>query len=355
MKFTSPHVWPAEWEHQAATWLAWPHNVATWPKRFELIPPAFVKLAIELSQFQSVHVLTGPAEARASAEAHLGKDALNEAGQATAHPIELHPIATNDTWIRDYGPTFVRRLDDGSVVGIDWRYNAWGGKYPPYGDDALATEFICREAGCTRSISPLHCEGGALDTDGLGTLLTTRSCLLSPTRNPGWTRDMVETELKRQLGVEKIIWVDGGELSGDDTDGHIDQLARFIAPGMVVAATSSEDGDPNSEGLEANLRQLRKCTAADGSPLSVHALPTPPPRIVDGQRAPESYCNFLFANNCLIVPTFRNEATDQAALRLLEQLLPQRKLIPLDAYDFIWGLGAWHCASQHQPADRHDA
>ena len=352
MKFTSPHVWPAEWEQQAATWVAWPHNLDTWPGRFESIPPAFVKLVVALSQFQSVHVLTGPANVRPSAAALLSKDALSKAGQLTQHPIQLHQVATNDTWIRDYGPTFVRRRDDGSLVGIDWKYNAWGGKYPPYGDDALAAEMICRAAGCTRSMSSLYCEGGALETDGQGTLLTTSSCLLSPTRNPGWTREMVETELKRQLGVEKILWVDGGGLSGDDTDGHIDQLARFVAPGVVVVATSSDAGDPNRDGLEANLQQLRQSTATDGSPLTVQALPTPPPRIVDGQRAPESYCNFLFANNCLIVPTFRNEATDQAALKLLGQLLPQRKLIPLDAYDFIWGLGAWHCASQHQPAVR---
>lgn len=356
MKITSPHVWPAEWERQSATWIAWPHNLETWPGRFEQIPQAFVKFILTLSQFQPVQVLSGPASARPTAEAFLSPEGLAQrlphSQPAPLHPIRIHQVPTNDCWIRDYGPTFVRRRDDGSLVGIDWKYNAWGGKYPPFDDDARAAEIVCRTVGCTRSISPMYCEGGGVETDGQGTLLTTSSCLLSPTRNPGWTRSMVEEELMRQLGIEKTIWLDGGGLAGDDTDGHIDQLARFVAPGIVVAATSSEVSDPNRSGLAANVHQLRQSTAADGTPLTVYPLPTPPPRMLDGSRVPESYCNFLFANECIIVPTFRSDATDQAALRLLGQLLPQRKVIPLDAHDVIWGLGAWHCASQHQPVVR---
>ena len=320
MKITSPHAWPAEWERQAATWIAWPHNLETWPGRFEQIPQDFVKFILTLSQFQPVHVLSGPTDVRPTAEAFLSEDALAQrlphSQLAPVFPIQVHQVPTNDTWIRDYGPTFVRRRDDGSLVGIDWKYNAWGGKYPPFDDDARAAETICRAIGCTRSMSPMYCEGGGLETDGQGTLLTTRSCLLSPTRNPGWTPNMVEAELMRQLGIEKVIWVDGGGLEGDDTDGHIDQLARFVAPGIVVAATSSEASDANRAGMAANVQQLRQSTA----------------------------------NGCVIVPTFRHDATDHAALRLLEQLLPQRKIVPLDAHDVIWGLGAWHCASQHQPA-----
>jgi agmatine deiminase len=236
------------------------------------------------------------------------------------------------------------------MVGINWHFNAWGGKWPPYDDDAKAGTVVCQTIGCLRSTSPLYCEGGALETDGAGTLLTTSSVLLNPNRNPGWSREMVEAELKRQLGVKKIIWVDGGGLLGDDTDGHIDQLARFVAPGEIVVATSSSMSDPNHAGLAENMHLLRRSLSASEEKFQVHALPTPPPRMVDQHRVPESYCNFLFANEVVIVPTFRNDKTDQHALRLLEQLIPNRRIVPLDAFDLIWGLGAFHCASQQQPA-----
>lgn len=340
MKIASPHTWPAEWERQAATWIAWPHNHETWPHHFEAIPAAFTNFIETLSRLQPVHVLTGPEGIQPSAEERL-QDLAN---------VRLHPIATNDAWIRDFGPTFVRRKDDGSLVGVDWKYNAWGGKYPPYQFDAAASEAICRTLGCPRSMSAMHCEGGGLETDGQGTLLSTSSCLLSATRNPGWSREMICSELRSQLGVEKILWIDGGGLQGDDTDGHIDQLARFVAPGIVVAATSSVADDPNRDGLEHNLRLLQQAQDARERPLTVHSLPTPPPRLVAGQRVPESYCNFVFANGAVIVPTFRHERTDHYALDLLTRLLPDQQIIPLDAYYLVGGLGAWHCASQQQPA-----
>lgn len=339
MRYESPHVWPAEWSRQSATWIAWPHNLETWPQRFHNIPTTFVRFIDELSHFQSVHVLAGPTGVQPSARDRL----------ADRPNIIIHDVPTNDTWIRDYGPTFVTRVDDHSLVGIDWKYNAWGGKYPPYDDDARVAEFVCRTLGCTRSMSSMYCEGGALETDGAGTLLTSSSCLLSPTRNPGWSREMVETELKNQLGTTNIVWVDGGGLAGDDTDGHIDQLARFVAPGVVVAATSSQVGDPNHAGLQANMQILKQASDAREQPFAVHALPTPAPRFVDGKRVPESYCNFLFANGAVFVPTFRSDATDRGAIDLLSQLIPDRKIVPIDCYDLIWGLGALHCASQQQP------
>jgi agmatine deiminase len=339
MSAHSPHSWPAEWEPQAATWIAWPHNRATWPDRFTPIPGVFRKFIAELSQVQPVHVLSGKSSLPEPPQDYLS-DLKN---------VTVHAIATNDTWIRDFGPTFVRRLDDGALVGVNWHYNAWGGKWPPYDDDAKAGTAICQTIGCLRSASSLYCEGGALETDGEGTLLTTSSVLMSPSRNPGWSREMVEGELKRQLGVLRILWIDGGGLQGDDTDGHIDQLARFVAPGVVVAATSSSLSDPNHAGLAENVRILRKSLSATEAKLEVFSLPTPPPRSVDQHRVPESYCNFVLANGIVIVPTFRNDATDQPALRLFEQLLPNRRIIPLDASDLIWGLGAFHCASQQQP------
>lgn len=342
MNTTSPHFWPAEWEQQTATWIAWPHNLETWPDRFEPIPALFVKFIEAISRFQQVHVLSGPAGIEVTAEEHLS----NLSG------VTIHSVATNDTWIRDYGPTFVTRKADGTLVAVDWQYNAWGDKYPPYDDDARATERIRRIIGCELSASAMYCEGGAIDGNGAGTVMATTSCLLSPTRNPGWTRDMVEDELKRQLGIDKILWVDGGGLAGDDTDGHIDQLARFVGPATVVAASSSQPDDPNRQGLERNVGTLREATTRDGIRLNVHTLPTPPPRFIGNKRVPESYCNFLFVEGAVIVPTFRHDPTDQMAIELLGRLIPDRKIIPIDAHELVWGLGAFHCASQHQPAPR---
>ncbi len=338
----SPYTWPAEWETQSATWIAWPHNQQTWLNRFEPIPNTFEQFITELARVQTVHVLSGPHGLRYPASRNL----------SNVPNVQIHDVVTNDTWIRDYGPTFVRRLDDSALVGVDWQFNAWGGKYPPFDDDARAAQSICKIIGCPRSDSAMYCEGGALETDGAGTLLTTSSVLMNPSRNPGWSREMVAGELQRQLGVKKIIWVDGGGLLGDDTDGHIDQLARFVAPGTVVAAESSRLSDPNHAGLAENLRILRNAKLADGTRIEVHALPTPAPRFVDQKRVPESYCNFLFANGIVIMPTFQSDTTDRAALRLFEQLLPDRKIIPLDATHLIWGLGAFHCASQQQPVGK---
>ena len=335
---SSPHSWPAEWERQEATWIAWPHNVTTWPGHFDSIPRFFERFANELAGFQPVRVLVNPKNPNGAAE--------RLAGRAN---ITLHEIETNDCWIRDFGPTFVKTRAHGELVGIDWRYNAWGGKYLPYDADAAAAERVCWLAGTMRSRSPMHCEGGALETDGAGTLITTNSCLLAPNRNPGWTRTMLEAELSRQLGVSQIIWLGGKSLEGDDTDGHVDQVARFIAPGIVVVA-STDTGDQNHAGLRDNARVLREAVDARGKRLEVHELPLPPPRCHQGARIPESYCNFVFVNGALFVPTFRNPETDRVAVELLAGLLPDRQIIPLDASDLVLGLGALHCISQQQPA-----
>lgn len=340
MIIASPHYWPAEWEPQAATWISWPHNRDTWPDRFENIPDHFCKFALTLADTQPVNVLAVDEVLQDQHRSIL----------ATKPNIRIVPIPTNDVWIRDYGPTFVRRNDDHSEVGVCWKYNAWGGKYPPYDRDAVVAATICQELQCQRSVSSLYCEGGALETNGAGTLLTTSSCLLNPNRNPGWTRQMVEAELRQQVGVEKIIWVDGGGIEGDDTDGHIDQLARFVNANEVVAATSSTEHDPNFRYLEQNVRILERSHSAEGEPLKIHRLPTPPPRFVGDARVPESYCNFLIANKVVIVPTFRNLRTDNYAVELISSFFPSRAVIPLDAYDISWGLGAFHCASQQQPA-----
>lgn len=344
--------WPAEWEPQAAIWLAWPHNRETWPGHFEGVPAAFTRFVRATAEVVPVRIAVDPGAA-SDAEKHVG-------GIAN---VTLVDCPTNDCWIRDYGPTFVFESgDDASgteIIGIDWRYNAWGGKYPPWDRDAAAAERIVDHArlsdpkiqeGIRREESPLCCEGGALETDGRGRLLTTPECLITETRNPGWDQERIAHELHRRLGVTEILWVDGGGLEGDDTDGHIDQLARFVDPQNVVCAVCDDPDDPNHRPLEANYRQLRIWGRQTDPLVEVHRLPIPAPRRIDGQRVPESYCNFLIAGaSRVIVPQFSQPAADERAVAVLRELMPGMEIYPLGASELVWGLGAFHCASQQQP------
>jgi agmatine deiminase len=331
--------WPAEWEPQDAIWFAWPHNKKTWPGHFEPIPSAFAEMVNSVAEFV-------PAKVLASSGRHA-----KAARKLLRAEVTLVDIATNDCWIRDYGPTFVHEGND--VIGIDWKFNAWGGKYPPWDDDAAAAGQICNLAGKLRESSKMTLEGGAIEGDGNGRLLTTPVCLRTANRNRGWSRDRIARELHKRLGVNEIVWVEGGGLDGDDTDGHIDQLARFVTPNDVVVAVSSDANDSNARGLATNFAQISAWAEQTSPVVNVHALPTPPPRSIDGQRVPQSYCNFLIlADKAIIVPTFGNRKTDQQAMGLLRELRPKSKVIPIDASDFIWGRGAWHCASQQQPAKR---
>jgi agmatine deiminase len=330
--------WPAEWEGQGAIWFAWPHNRSTWPGNFASIPAAYAALVRQASEYLPAKLLAaGPLADQA------------KRFFAAARDVEMIEIPTNDLWIRDYGPTFV--LEGGDLIGIDWRYNAWGGKYHPHDSDAAAAKAVCAVAGVRCESSPLGLEGGAIETDGQGRLLTTPDCVITDSRNPGWTREQISEEFVRRLGVSEIVWVDGGGLEGDDTDGHIDQLARFVNPEHVVCAVSSDRDDPNREGLERNYQQLVRWGEETSPRVTIHRMETPPPRFMTGgNRVPESYTNFLMlADRAVLVPTFRHRRYDDAAMRLLRELLPGRPIIGIDAFDFAWGLGAWHCASQQQP------
>ncbi len=244
---TDMRRWPAEWEPQSAIWLAYPHRQRTWPRHLTAARDAFAQFANTASEHIHVNVL-----AQAGS---LG----NAARKALSANIELHDIPTNDTWLRDYGPTFVHSTSAGSdrkVIGINWHFNAWGGKFRPWDDDDAAASLICRRIGVTCENSRLTLEGGAIEGDGQGRLLTTPICLENANRNPGWTRDKIANELHKRLGVTEIVWVDGGGLEGDDTDGHIDQLARFVTPTDVVVAVSSVADDPNAAGLRCNHLQV---------------------------------------------------------------------------------------------------
>jgi agmatine deiminase len=326
---------PAEWEPAEAVWISWPHKPDTWPGRFQAIEPLFADLVRTLAEVLPVRVLASDAIAP-SAQQHL----------AGCPRVDLVPIPTNDCWIRDYGPSFVQV--DHQLCGIDWRYNAWGGKYPPWDDDDRAAKLICRHANIRCQTSELCLEGGAIETDGRGRLLTT-GCLLTKSRNPDWTKEQIAEHLYQLLGITEIAWVDGGSLQGDDTDGHIDQLARFIDPQHVVVATCEQQSDPNWSGLQTNLRQLEIWGACSEPAVEIHRLPIPPARFIDGARLPESYCNFLrLGDECTLVPTFGCKQTDDRAIGLLHDLL-STQVIGFDCRDLVWGLGALHCASLNQP------
>lgn len=290
------------------------------------------------SRFLPVKVLASGELAQAARQ-HLGNRA----------DIELVDVATDDCWIRDYGPTFVKQADE--LVAIDWRFNAWGGKYPPWNADAAAAQAICQHSGVRRLASEFFLEGGGIEGDGRGRLLTTSSCALSETRNPGRDRQQLTAELADKLGTNEVVWVDGGGLVGDDTDGHIDQLARFVDAENIVCAVSSDPHDPNHDGLEKNYQHLVAWGQQTSPRVTVHRLPTPPVRLIGSARVPESYCNFLIlGGDAVLVPTFRQPTHDQAAIGLLRELMPRHAVIGVCAYHFAWGLGAWHCASQQQPA-----
>ena len=329
--------WPAEWEPQSAIWLSWPHNPETWPGRFQHVPETFRQFVEACCDLVRVRILVAPQAAETAAS--LVGDLAN---------VDLIECPTNDCWIRDFGPTFVAEND--RIIAVDWRYNAWGGKYPPWDDDAAAASKIAKWAGTECEPSELGCEGGALETDGTGRLLTTPDCLITDSRNPGWDQERVAQELHRRLGVHEILWLDGGGLEGDDTDGHIDQIARFVDPENVVCAVCDDADDPNREVLESNYRQLRVWGRETSPSVNVHRLPIPPRRYIDGQRVPESYCNFLIVGaKRVILPIFNSADSDAYAIELMTRLMPDFEICPIDATHLAWGLGAFHCASQQQP------
>jgi len=328
---------PAEWEPQAATWLSWPHKLASWPGKFAPIPRLYARLVRELAAAQPVHILAG-GHPMAQARVMVGR----------MPNVWLHDIPTDDAWIRDSGPTFLVGPPGAPPALVDWGYNAWGGKYPPYENDDAIGRLIARRLGRVCYEPGIILEGGAIDVDGRGTLLTTEQCLLNPNRNPQLSRADVERYLADYLGARKVLWLAGG-IVGDDTDGHIDELARFVAPKTVVAAVEEDSRDENFAPLQDNLRRLRAMTDAAGEPLTVIPLPLPRPIWHDGQRLPASYCNFYLANGLAIVPQFGDPA-DARAVEILGRLLPGRRICPLDARDLAWGLGAFHCITQQQPA-----
>lgn len=337
---------PAEWAPHAATWIAWPHQRADWPGKFAPIPWVYTEIVRQLSQSEPVHILVNDAMAEKRVQTLLRRAGVD------LSRVHCRRIPTDRVWTRDSGPLFV--VDDrGNLGATDWRFNAWA-KYPNWQRDDAVAGRISRAVGC-RSWQPLSAgrrvvlEGGSIDVNGQGLLLTTEECLLSPiqARNPGLGRADIERAFADYLGVAKTLWLHRG-IAGDDTHGHIDDLARFVGPRTVVTVVEDDPADVNYAPLQENLDRLRNMTDVDGNLLEVVPLPMPAPRLHAGQRLPASYANFYIANDRVLVPTF-NDPNDRQALGILADLFPGRAIVGIHAVDLVWGLGTLHCLTQQQP------
>jgi agmatine deiminase len=335
--------WPAEWETQASVWLSWPRNPDTWPGHFEPVPAEFAHFVRLLAEYEPVNILAG------------GREVMNQAKSLVGQlkNVTLHDIPTNDSWCRDHGPTFLSHNPNSKVQNlksalVDWEYNAWGGKYPPFDLDNAVPGHIAKLQNRRRFIPGIILEGGAIDGNGLGCILTTESCLLNPNRNPQLSREQVEIYLRDYLAAKKVLWLTGGEIAGDDTDGHIDQIARFVNPTTVVASACDDLTDDNYKPAQQNLAELGRMTDQDGLPFTIVPMRLPRPLHCDGQRLPAGYCNFLIANGVVIVPQF-GDAADAEAIRSLEPLFPGRDVRGSPSLNLIWGLGSFHCLSQQEP------
>jgi agmatine deiminase len=333
---------PAEWEPHAATWLAWPHERSDWPGKFAPIRWVYAEIVRHLAGVERVRILVQDGEL-----ADEARRTLQKAG-ADLNAVEFYVCPTDRGWTRDSGPLFIKQ-SDGRLAVTDWRFNGWA-KYPNYRRDNRIPAFIARRLDLPRYATGIVLEGGSIDVNGRGSLLTTEECLLSPVqaRNPGLAREDLERVLAGFLGARHVLWLGRG-IAGDDTHGHIDDVARFTGPSTVVAAVEPDKSDPNYEPLRDNLRRLRHMRDQDGNPLRVVPLPMPEPVYFNGQRLPASYANFYIANRLVLVPTF-NDPRDRLALQTLSRLFPDRQVVGLYCRDLVLGLGAIHCLTQQQPA-----
>lgn len=342
---------PAEWEPHASTWLAWPRRASDWPGKLELIPWVYAEIVRALTRHEAVNLIVtdGPAASAAT-------DILSRAN-ADMGRVKLWELPTDRSWLRDSGPIFVTNAA-GERIALDWRFNAWA-KYDNWEADDEVPAFVARGLEVER-VQPMFygqrepvrvvLEGGSIDVNGAGLLLTTEECLLSTTqqRNPAFWRNGYEQVFADYLGIKKVLWLDRG-IVGDDTHGHIDDLARFVNARTVVAAVESDPADANYAILQANRERLEGMTDATGVKLEVVPLPMPRPLIFEGVRLPASYANFYIANGIVIVPTF-NDPADRVALGTLADLFPDREAVGISCVDLVWGLGTLHCMTQQEPA-----
>jgi agmatine deiminase len=333
---------PAEWATHEATWLTYPKNPDSWPGKIETIYPSYHLFVKTLAESEMVHINVDDDvmlnHVKKELEA-IGTDMQN---------IALHIIPSNDAWCRDHGPAFLLNHHNNNRAIVNWNHNAWGGKYPYELDTRVPIRIHDLMPDMPLFEPNIVMEGGSIDVNGCGDLLTTTSCLLNPNRNPQLDQDQIEGYLRDNYGADNIIWLGDG-IVGDDTDGHVDDLARFVSPDTIVTAVEEDAWDENYEPLQKNLRILNRCRLSNGKQPTVVELPMPDIVFYDNQRLPASYANFYIANGKVIFPTYRCLADNQAAY-ILEALFPDREIVGIDSTDIIWGLGSFHCLSQQMPA-----
>jgi agmatine deiminase len=331
---------PAEWEPHAATWLSWPRREGiSFPSSFDRVLPTLRAMVEALigSEQVCINVCNGAHEAEA-------REVLCD---LPMERVTFYRVPTNEPWCRDHGPIFLTRQEEPRLAIVDWDYNGWGGKYPPYELDEVVPTRVAEILKIPVFYPRMVLEGGSIEVNGAGALLTSEGCLLNKNRNPNLSRDEIEKRLRDMLGAREILWLGQGT-EGDDTDGHIDNLARFVSEETVLAVIAEDRADANYEPLQDNLARLRKMKFNDRS-LDIVTLPMPRKMVRQDLRLPASYANFYIANRCVLFPTY-GDPNDEVALAIVQKFFPNRRVVGIDCRELLWGLGAFHCLTQQQPA-----
>jgi agmatine deiminase len=336
------YFFPAEWHPHTATWLSFPHKEASFPGKIHTIYPSYAQFIKYLTEGELVRI-----NVKDQAMQDFVAELLQK-NQTDLSKVEFYHHQTNDAWCRDHGPAFLINPAEKKKVVVDWGYNAWGGKYPPYDLDDIIPTKIAEKLELEVFYPGIIMEGGSVEFNGKGTLLTTTACLLNENRNPHLSKVKIEQYLADYYGVTNILWLGDG-IIGDDTDGHIDDLTRFVNDDTVVTIVEENKSDENYEILQENLKTLKTLRLETGKQLNIIELPMPEPVIYEDQRLPASYANFYIGNKYVVVPTFRDK-NDDKALNILQDCFTDRKVVGVDSWDIIWGLGSFHCLSQQEPA-----
>ncbi|GLU55965.1 agmatine deiminase [Dyadobacter frigoris] len=335
-------TFPAEWQPHRATWLTFPHNDASWQgDRLSKMYPQYLAFIKAISQAENVGIIANDENLKQFIIGELEKI------QVDLSKIEFIVKPTNDAWCRDHGPAFLINPETKEKMIVDWGHNAWGGKYPPYDDDNRTPQAIAKYLDLPFVTPGIIMEGGSVEFNGAGSLLTSKSCLLNQNRNSHLNQAQIEEFLSGYYGIDQVLWVEAG-IAGDDTDGHIDDTTRFINENTVIAAVENDPNDENYKILQTNLKMMKEMRLLNGKQLNIIEIPMPKAVIIDDFRTPGSYVNFLMCNAGVIVPVFNNP-NDQIAIDILEKAMPDRKIIPLEATEIIWGQGSFHCLSQQEP------